>query len=107
MSFPPQTDLKPRLTVKKLITSPVFSPTLLQIYCIGLIGLIFYSFLVWATICDPTKTINKQIQQVPLKKKKNQTSEHRDNRSRQPLKILLNEGFDYNIIMVEFQAKIL
>ena len=37
----------------------------------------------------------------------NQTSEHGDNRSRQPLKILLNEGFDYNIIMVEFQAKIL
>ena len=54
MSFPPQTGFKPQLTVRKSINSPVFSPTLLQIYCIGLIGLILQFFWVWATICDPT-----------------------------------------------------
>ena len=52
--FPPRTDLKPWLTVRKPINSPVLSLTLLQIYCIGLIGPISYSFWVWATICDPT-----------------------------------------------------
>ena len=35
--FATRTGLKPWLTVKKLINSPVLSPTLLQIYCIGLI----------------------------------------------------------------------
>ena len=54
MHISPQTDLEPQLTVRKLITSPVLSPTLLQIYCIGLIGPIFHSFWVWATICDLT-----------------------------------------------------
>ena len=54
MSIPYRIDLEPRLTVRKPITSTVLSPILLQIYCIGLIGLISYSFLVWATICDPT-----------------------------------------------------
>ena len=54
MHIPPQTDLEPRLTIRKLITSPVLSPTLLQIYCIGLIGPISYSFWIWATICDLT-----------------------------------------------------
>ena len=49
-----RTDLKPWLTIKKPINSPVLSPTLLQIYCIGLIGPVSYSFWVWATICDPT-----------------------------------------------------
>ena len=44
MHIPPRTDLETRLTVKKLITSPVLSPTLLQIYCIGLIGPISYNW---------------------------------------------------------------
>ena len=57
VSIPPRTDLKPRLIVRKPITSLVLSPTLLQIYCIGLIGPISYSFWVWATICDLTVTI--------------------------------------------------
>ena len=52
--YPPRTDIKPRLIVRKLITSPVLSPTLLQIHCIGLIGPISYPIWVWATICDPT-----------------------------------------------------
>ena len=52
--FSHRTDLKPWLTVRKPINSLVLSPTLLQIYYIGLIGLISYSFWVWATICDPT-----------------------------------------------------
>ena len=52
--FPPRTNLKPWLTVRKPINSPVLSPTLLQIYCIGLIGPISYFFWIWATICDPT-----------------------------------------------------
>ena len=54
MSIPPRTNIKPRLTVRKPITSLVLSPTLLQIYCIGLIGPISYSFWVWATIYDLT-----------------------------------------------------
>ena len=54
MHIPSRTDLEPRLTVRKIITSPVLSPTLLQIYCIGLIGPISHSFWVWATICDLT-----------------------------------------------------
>ena len=54
MSFPPRTDLKPWLTIRKPVNSPVLPPTLLQIYCIGLIGPISYSFWVWAAICDPT-----------------------------------------------------
>lgn len=52
------------------------------------------------------KLSTNKSNEIPLKKK-NQTNEYRDNRSRQSLKILLNEGFDYNIIMVEFQAEIL
>ena len=44
--FPSRTDLKPWLTVRKPINSLVLSPTLLQIYCIGLIGPISYSFWV-------------------------------------------------------------
>ena len=56
--IPPRTDLETQLTVRKPIISPVFSPTLLQIYCIGLIGLISYSFWVQATICDLTITIS-------------------------------------------------
>ena len=51
MSFHPRTIFKPQLTIRKLINSPVLSPTLLQIYCIGLILQFFW---VWATICDPT-----------------------------------------------------
>ena len=51
MSFPPQTGFKPLLTVRKPLNSPVLSPTLLQIYCIGLIPQFFW---VWAAICDPT-----------------------------------------------------
>ena len=57
VSIPPRTNLKPRLIVRKPIIDPVLSPTLLQIYCIGLIGPISYSFWVWATICDLTVTI--------------------------------------------------
>ena len=52
--YPPRTSLEPRLTVIKPIASPVLSPTLLQIYCIGLIGPISLSIWVWATNCDPT-----------------------------------------------------
>ena len=52
----PRTSFKPRLTVRNLINSPVPSPTLLQIYCIGLIRPISYSFWVWAAICDTTVT---------------------------------------------------
>ena len=54
MHIPPRTYLEPKLTIRKPITSPVLSPTLLQIYCIGLIGPTSYSFWVWATICDLT-----------------------------------------------------
>ena len=54
MHISPRTDLEPRLIVRKPITSPVLSPTLLQIYCIGPIS---YSFWVWATICDLTVVI--------------------------------------------------
>ena len=54
MHIPPRTNLESRLTVRKLITSPVLSPTLLQIDCIGLIGPISHSFWVWVTICDLT-----------------------------------------------------
>ena len=57
MHIPHRTDLEPRLIVRKLITRTVLSPTLLQIYCIGLIGPISYSFWVWATICDLTVVI--------------------------------------------------
>ena len=49
-----RTALKPLLTVRKLIKSPVLLPTLLQIYCIGLIGLVTNFLWVWAAICDPT-----------------------------------------------------
>ena len=55
--IPPRTGLEPWLTVRKPIISPILSPTLLQIYCIGLIRPISYSFWVWATICDLTKYI--------------------------------------------------
>ena len=41
---------KPQLTVRKPIKSSVLSPTLLQIYCIGLIGLITHLF--WQIIQD-------------------------------------------------------
>ena len=54
MSFPPRTDLRPWLTARKPINIPVLSPTLLQIYCIGFIGPISYSFWVWAAIFYPT-----------------------------------------------------
>ena len=59
MRTPPRTDLEPWLIVRKSIISPILSPTLLQIYCIGLIGpiSISYFFWVWATICDLTITI--------------------------------------------------
>ena len=46
--YTPQTGSEPQLTIIKLVTSPVLSPTLLQIYCIGLIGPISYSIWVWA-----------------------------------------------------------
>ena len=52
--YPLRTGSKPQLTVIKPITSPVLSPTLLQIYCIGLIGHISYSIWVWARNWDPT-----------------------------------------------------
>ena len=64
LSFPPQTNLKPQLTIRKPIKSPVLSPILLQIYCIGLIGLIgltTHFFWVWAAICDPTKVIEQSL----------------------------------------------
>ena len=54
MSFPPQTGFKPLLTIRKPLNSPVLSLTLLQIYCIGLIGFVLQFFWVWAAICDPT-----------------------------------------------------
>ena len=56
MRTPPRTDLEPWLTVRKSIISPILSPTLLQIYCIGLIGPISTSYLfwVWTAICDLT-----------------------------------------------------
>ena len=44
MHIPPRIDLETRLTVRKLITSTVLSPTLLQIYYIGLIGPISYNW---------------------------------------------------------------
>ena len=50
--FSPRTSFKPRLTVRNPINSPVFAPALLQIYCIGLIEPISYSFWVWAAIYD-------------------------------------------------------
>ena len=55
MHIPHRTGLEPWLTVRKPIISPIFSPTLLQIYCIKLIGHISYSFWVWATIGDLTQ----------------------------------------------------
>ena len=56
MRTPHRTNLEFWLTVKKSIISPILSSTLLQIYCIGLIGPIstFYLFWVWAVICDLT-----------------------------------------------------
>ena len=42
--FSPQTSFKPRLIVRNPINSPVLSPILLQIYCIGIIRPISYSF---------------------------------------------------------------
>ena len=54
VSFPPRTGSKPLLTVRKPIKNPVLSPTFLQIYCIGLIGLVTHFLWVWAAICDPT-----------------------------------------------------
>ena len=54
VSFPPRTGSKPLLTVRKPIKSPFLSLTLLQIYCIGLIGLVTHFLWVWAAICDPT-----------------------------------------------------
>ena len=65
--YPPWTGSEPQLTVIKPITSPVLSPTLLQIYCIRLIGPISYSFWVWATNWDATifiPEINKRIIQL-------------------------------------------
>ena len=59
VSFPPRTGSKPLLTVRKLIKNPVLSLTLLQIYCIGLIGLVTHFLWVWAAICDPTFIIIK------------------------------------------------
>ena len=53
---PPRTGSEPQSTVIKPITSLVLSPTLLQIYCIGLTGPISYSIWVWATNWDPTIT---------------------------------------------------
>ena len=47
--YPPRTGSEPQLTIIKPITSLVLSPTLLQIYCIGLVGPISYSIWVWAT----------------------------------------------------------
>ena len=60
--FPSRTSLKPQITIRKPIKSPVFSPTLLQIYCIGLIGLIIHLFWVWAEICYPTLIYSTQSQ---------------------------------------------
>ena len=59
--IPPRTGLESWLTVRKPIISPILSPTFLQIYYIGLIGHISYSFWVWATICDLT-TINEKLE---------------------------------------------
>ena len=57
--FPSRTSLKPQITIRKPIKSPVFSPTLLQIYCIGLI---IHLFWVWAEICYPTLIYSTQSQ---------------------------------------------
>ena len=57
MRIPPRTGLESWLTVKKSVISPILSPTLLQIYCIGLIEPISISYWVWATICDLTVCI--------------------------------------------------
>ena len=61
MHIPPRTDLETQLTVRKPIISPILSPTLLQIYCIGLIGPIPQFFWAWATICDPTPFIQQRL----------------------------------------------
>ena len=52
--YSPRTNSLPPLIVVRLFISSILSPTLLQIYCTGLIGLIPFSIWVWATICDPT-----------------------------------------------------
>ena len=62
--------MKPQLTVRKPIKSPVLSPILLQIYCIGLIELITHLFWVWAVICDPTVTIEFIKKKKKKKKRK-------------------------------------
>ena len=54
VSLPHRTGPKPLLTVRKPIKSPFLSLTLLQIYCIGLIGLVTHFLWVWVAICDPT-----------------------------------------------------
>ena len=61
MSFSPRIGFKPQLTVRKPINSLILSPTLLQIYCIGPIGLIPQFFWVWATICDPTLSFHLNL----------------------------------------------
>ena len=53
VSFSPRTGLKPLLTVRKPIKNPVLLPTFLQIYCIGLIGLVTHFLWIWTAICDP------------------------------------------------------
>ena len=59
--YSPRTNSQLPVIIEKPIISPILSPTLLQIYCIELIGPISFSTWVWATICDPTGNIKKKI----------------------------------------------
>ena len=47
-----RTGLEPWLTVRKSIISPILLPTLLQIYCIGLIGPISISYFFLGLGCN-------------------------------------------------------
>ena len=53
--------LRTLINCQKTHYQPNFLPILLQIYCIKLIGPIFYSFWVWAAICDLTTFILHHI----------------------------------------------
>ena len=57
--YSPRTNSQPTLIVVRPFISPILSPTLLQIYCTGLIGPIPFFIWVWATICDLTIVIQK------------------------------------------------
>ena len=91
--------------VRKPITSQVLSPTLLQIYCIGLIGPVSYSIWVQATICDPTVGKKKKSDILAKKKGKKVMSVVGKNKNQLQLVTypLLSNYCENNIKMIIFK----